>query len=72
MAAKAEIGIGDLCLVMTGPPIGLWFSREERSMWNHGIIIDKIPRDRTYIVHTCGIIIEVSKQCVKSLMENDR
>ena len=55
--------IGDLVLVMVGPPLGLWFSKEDRSMWNHGIIIGK--KEKTYIVHVDGIIKRVSKICIR-------
>ena len=46
---------------MVGPPLGLWFSKEDREMWQHGVIVDY--KEKAYIVHVDGIIKKVSKLC---------
>ncbi len=62
-----KVEIGDLVLVMIGPPLGLWFSKKDRSMWDHGIVVDmnEQAKEKMYIVHVGGIIKKVSKMCLR-------
>jgi len=53
---------------MIGPPLGLWFSKKDRSMWDHGIVVDMNDqrKEKMYIVHVGGIIKKVSKMCLRA------
>ena len=67
MSRSHNCQIGDLVLVMIGPPLGLYFSKSDRQMWNHGLVVGR--QKKTYIVHVGGIIKKVSKLCIRQHKE---